>query len=169
MFHGLIFPLLLRCIQQGNQSTLIEIIYRHYIRDVIEVYKYLHEQYILDIIFMGGNLIWACFLNFHLNLFIFIKRYSINALSAIQWTHTYQLEYSEHIHIQWNTAHIQAFIHGIHFGADTMFLFQAHTYTLSHSWLLCSPGRNKPRSSVWQASRLTIEPQSPHYRRCESR
>ena len=45
-----------------------------------------------------------------------------HTLVWIQWTHN--------IHIQWNTAHIQAFIHGSHFGADTMF-FMSGTHTLT--------------------------------------
>ena len=51
-----------------------------------------------------------------------------NGAHTLVWTHryTYTVKYSR--------VHIQAFIQGSHFGADTMFLFQAHT--LSHWWTL---------------------------------
>ena len=73
-------------------------------------------------------------INQSINFFL-IKCYIINALSTVQWN-THKFEHI-HIHIQWNAAHIQAFIQGSHFGADTMLLFQAHTF--SHSWTLQAP------------------------------
>ena len=50
-----------------------------------------------------------------------------NGTHTLVWTHTYTytVKYSTHTSI---------FIQGSLFGADTMFLFQAHT--LSHSWTL---------------------------------
>ena len=66
------------------------------------------------------------------SILFLIKCYIINAPSAVQWnTH---ISLNTYIYIQWNTAHLQAFIQGSLFGADTMFSFQAHT--LSHSWTL---------------------------------
>ena len=62
------------------------------------------------------------YINQSINQFYFLlSATSSMPLALYNGTHTLVWTHRLHIHIQWNTAHIQAFIQGSHFGADTMF------------------------------------------------